>query len=359
MMIRLLIFPFRYAWVKFKKYIGHLDTLFVQPLYAFGNEYEIQVKGRVIEAYKQSRPSENKTVLHNLLAAVRRYAGSSVPDVWVSITFQGETRHVLSDEEGIVRCSFFAHDAISMKTEAEVVFRIQVHEESLSRQKQIKARESPTQRIGVYRFASNHRVGLVSDIDDTILISHATRMGKKFWLSISKNAYTRRPLPGISRLYRLISQQGRNPIFYVSSSDWNLYDMMQDFMRYRDLPDGTLLMQALSINLKSFWKSGGGNHHHKLDKIELLMQLYPGMKFILVGDSGQKDPELYAEVVHRHPARILAVYIREIKEDNARKEKLQRSVDQYNPSIRIAFVKSTDEVMAEAKNQSSLAEYLK
>jgi phosphatidate phosphatase APP1 len=172
-------------------------------------------------------------------------------------------------------------------------------------------------------------------------------LGKKLWLSVSKNAYTRRPFPGVSEFYEHLTQKGQHPVFYVSSSDWNLFDLIQDFLKYRNIPDGPLLLKDPHVNLRNIWKSGGGNHDHKLEKISLIMSLFPQMKFILTGDSGQHDPELYTEIIEKFPDRVKAVYIRRIKKKDEERENL---LNQYNPEIPIAWVQHSSEAIAHAKN---------
>src|SRR5690606_1782685 len=135
--------------------------------------------------------------------------------------------------------------------------------------------EKVYKRVRVKRNSSDYALRPISDIGDTILISHATQIGRKFWLSVSKNAYTRRPFPGVSELYDILSNSGANPVFYVSSSDWGLADLIQDFLKYRKIPQGPLLLKDLHINLRNVWKSGGGSHQHKEEKITLLLKLYP------------------------------------------------------------------------------------
>lgn len=283
MLTRIITFPFRYAFSKIKRRIGKLDTVKVEPLYAFGNEKIILFKARVVESYKQSKPAPGKTYLHNILAALRRYAGSSVPETNVKVTYNGQTKTLESDAEGIISCSF-ENSFDKAPDEDRICF-------SLTPEEGIKP-EREKICIDVFRYPSDHDLGIISDIDDTVLISHATRIGKKLWLSVSKNAYTRRPFPGVSNFYEALTHGGENPVFYVSSSDWNLFDMIRDFLNYRNIPPGPLLLKDLHVDLRNIWKSGGGNHDHKLEKVEMLMDLYPGMKFILIGDSGQHDPEL-------------------------------------------------------------------
>src|SRR5690554_2745753 len=201
------------------------------------------------------------------------------------------------------------------------------------------------------RYPSDYPLGIISDIDDTILISHATQIGKKFWLSISKNAYTRRPFPGVSELYEILSGSGNNPVFYVSSSDWSLNDLIKDFLNYRQIPSGPLLLKDLHINLRNIWRSGGGSHLHKEEKIQLLLNLYKGMKFILIGDSGQHDPEIYASLIKRNPGRVLIVYIRQIKDNGPtrKSEMIKKILPQQVPEI--VFVKNTKEAVEHVRQQ--------
>ena len=306
MIFRILTFPIRYAFSKLKKAIGKLDRVRIEPLYAFGNEETVFVKGRVIEAYRQSKPSSRKNPLVNVLATIRRYAGSSVEGAEVEVCYQDLRTTATSDAEGIFEVTF--QEITPLITDHEhVTFKLQPAQGLVP--------EKESKKVRVMRYSSDYPLGIISDIDDTILISHATQIGRKFWLSVSKNAYTRRPFPGVSELYEILSNSGANPVFYVSSSDWSLADLIQDFLKYRKIPQGPLLLKDLHINLRNVWKSGGGSHQHKEEKITLLLKLYPGMKFVLIGDSGQHDPEIYASIIKRNPGRVLIVYIRQIKDN--------------------------------------------
>jgi phosphatidate phosphatase APP1 len=342
MIFKILTFPFRYSLSKLKKALGKLDKIKIEPLYAFGNEKEIYFKGRVTETYRQSRPSANKNYLQNVLAAFRRYAGSSVPESKVLVTFQSQDKVVESDGEGIIACSF--ENQTAERSDKEFMNFQLYPEEGLEP-------EIQKYTISVQQYPSYHPMGIISDIDDTILISHATDVGKKLWLSVSKNAYTRRPFPGVSAFYKALTDEGRNPIFYVSSSDWNLFDLIKDFLEYRNIPHGPLLLKDLHVDLRNIWKSGGGSHEHKKEKVNLLFSLYSGMKFILIGDSGQHDPEIYADVVQENPGRVMCIYIRQIKSlEEDRREELKKAI--AGPEApEMVFVKTTDEAMKHAKEK--------
>jgi len=336
MIVRLITFPFRYGFSKLKRAIGKLDIVQIEPLFAFGNEERVYIKARVVEAYKQSVPSEKKTYLRNMLAAIRRYSGSSVPEVTIKVTLGDERQELVSDGEGIV-------DGVFNKPKQGLKERVEFGFGANDELQHSKERVT----FPVTRYPSDHPIGVISDIDDTILVSKATQLGEKLWLSISKNAYTRRPFPGISKFYKGLTNGGENPVFYVSSSDWNLNELIKDFLRFRKIPKGPLLLQDLHISLKNIWKSGGGSHAHKGEKILFLFKLYPKMKFILVGDSGQHDPELYAEAIEDFPDRVLAVYIRIIKGMDEDRKKL---LDRFQDQVLVAYVKNTDEAIAHAKS---------
>lgn len=290
------------------------DRTIVEPFLALGNSEVVFLKGRVISAYREKRPSSRNSWIKNIIAAIRRYSGSSVPMAKVEITFQGKAYVVSTDEDGVFELQIGESKPNEEHGEV-VVFKVL----------EPSSRKSQVAHLEVVRYEGD--TGVISDIDDTIIISHSTDIGKKFWLSISKNALTRRPLPGVSEFYKKLTEYGSNPIFYVSSSDWSLFDLVRDFLRFRHIPEGPILLKDKHINLKNIWKSGGGNHNHKFEKIELLFDLYPEMKFYLIGDSGQEDPEIYAEVIEKYPNRIKGVFIRLVDEfDEERKDKLDHII---------------------------------
>ena len=150
--------------------------------------------------------------------------------------------------------------------------------------------------------------GVISDIDDTIVISHSHRHRKKIWTALSKNATTRKTNKDISRFYNKL-HAGKNPFFYISSSERNLYDFWTNFMETKGFPSGPLLLKELKYGLTDFIFSGKGKHDHKYEKIASLLNFYPFLLFILVGDNGQKDMDIYHRIVLDFPGRIKSIFI--------------------------------------------------
>jgi phosphatidate phosphatase APP1 len=157
------------------------------------------------------------------------------------------------------------------------------------------------------------RFAVISDLDDTVVHSSATNVMKMAWIVVRNNAYTRLPFPGVSAFYEALrrgTEDGQeNPIFYVSSSPWNIYDLLEDFLDVHGLPAGPLFLKDWSPTTL------GKHHNHKLGIIRTLLATYPELPFVLIGDSGEEDPEIYRQAVVEHPGRIEAVYIRDVTSD--------------------------------------------
>lgn len=304
-------------------------TYQIEPFIALAGENLYFFKGRVVIPKKQSRPSAKKNIFQNMLAAFRRYSVKAVSGISVKIMFGEKKFTVVTDEDGIFELKI--NEII--KSVRNVTFGFE-GQKTYKVVKEIVFMDSTS--------------GVISDIDDTIVISHATNVGRKFWLSISKNAYSRRPFPGISEFYDKLTKSKSDPVFYVSSSDWSLYDLIRDFLNHRDLPPGVMFLKDKHIHIKNIWKSGGGGHTHKLDNIEFIFDLFPKMNFVLIGDSGQHDTEIYAEVLKNHPQRVRAIFIRIIGKVSEEKKDLLLG---KKGNAAIAFVESSQEALEIAKQQ--------
>jgi phosphatidate phosphatase APP1 len=106
----------------------------------------------------------------------------------------------------------------------------------------------------------------------------------------------------VAAFYRAL-HAGVNPFFYISKSPWNLYAPLIEYLEVQGLPLGPLLLRDFGLRREK---------EHKRKRIEEILATYPKLKFILIGDSGEEDPEIYAAVVHRYPDRIRAIYIRSV-----------------------------------------------
>jgi len=151
---------------------------------------------------------------------------------------------------------------------------------------------------------------VISDLDDTVVRSSATNVLKMSWIVVRNNAHTRLPFEGVAAFYRALQRgangHASNPIFYVSSSPWNIYDMLVDFLNVHGVPHGPLFLKDWSLGVL------GKHRGYKMGVIRRLLSTYENLPFVLIGDSGEEDPEIYLQAVREHPGRIKGIYIREV-----------------------------------------------
>lgn len=261
------------------------------------------LSGRVLERPLQGGPREDDTWWDNLRNAYQRFDSQSQAGVGVAVTFRGQTVVATSDAEGYYNASFppsAARPSAShpLWEHAEVT----------------RAEGGPVFFQPVLSVPPEARYGVISDLDDTVIESSITHWQTTVRLTFLHNARTRKPLEGVAKLYQAF-QHGRdglgpNPIFYVSASPWNLYDLLEDFFELNAIPQGPILLRDLDLDRAAMNTDAGARS--KLENIHMLIERYPRLQWILMGDSGQIDAELYAQTIDKYPGRVLAVYIRDI-----------------------------------------------
>ena len=142
------------------------------------------------------------------------------------------------------------------------------------------------------------------------MTSHTSNLAKTIALTLFRNAHSRKPLTGVPELYRRLHAgfEGTesNPFFYISSSSWNIYDLIEDFIRLKGLPTGAIMLRDFGIDRHKFIVS---DHSHKLEKVRRVIRLLPSLPFLLFGDSNQQDPSLYLQIAREFPGRILNIFI--------------------------------------------------
>lgn len=162
----------------------------------------------------------------------------------------------------------------------------------------------------VYIFPVTTRVGIISDVDDTILVSQVTSIFKAVYNFLLRSPNERASVPGMAVLYARIRDMFPDaPFFYLSTSPWNVETTIRSFIERYGFPKGPMLLRDLDPRPKTFIPSGV---QHKLEFVEQLMSDFPRMKFILFGDDGQRDPTTYARLTHMYPGRIIAIGIRQL-----------------------------------------------
>jgi phosphatidate phosphatase APP1 len=156
---------------------------------------------------------------------------------------------------------------------------------------------------------------VVSDIDDTVMHTGVVNKAAMLWRLFVEGASSRTVFPGVAALYRALyagaGGDERNPMLYVSRAPWGIYDILEAFFQHHAIPEGPVLfLREWGISWKTPLPRRAVDHKRLL--IEAMMELYADMPFVLIGDSGQHDPEIYRQMVERYAGRVRAVYIREV-----------------------------------------------
>ena len=286
----------------FKRRFGLLGRFEILPYRGHGTDSRLFLRGRVLEEEGVSRSARDDTLAENLINMARRFNSGEVAGARVRATFRAQEVHATADEEGFFDVRFDFDGSLGGPGLWHEVGLDLLHPPSPG--------GGPVRSTGHVLVPSGAEFGVISDLDDTVVQSSATNVLKMAWIVARNNAHTRLPFEGVSAFYEALRRgpggEGSNPIFYVSSSPWNIYDLLEDFLDVHGVPAGPLFLKDWSPTTL------GKHHDHKLGIIRTLLETYPDLPFVLIGDSGEKDPEIYHQAVIEHPGRIRAVYIRDV-----------------------------------------------
>lgn len=278
----------------------------IEAYRGFGRADRVWVKARALRGMPLAPARERDSVWVNLSATLQRFESDEIPGAKVRVRCPGVDQELVADREGYVEA--WLEPAPPLADAAPW------HELEMELLEPATPGAEPFRtRARVLVPPATAQLGVISDLDDTVVrtdVASRLRMMKNVFLG---NAHTRMPFPGVAAFYRALERGtgpfAHNPFFYVSSSPWNLFEVLAEFLELRQIPAGPLLLRDWGIDPA---EPGRGHAGHKTRHIKTILELYPTLPFILVGDSGQEDPEIYHRAVHDHPERILAVYIRNV-----------------------------------------------
>lgn len=154
--------------------------------------------------------------------------------------------------------------------------------------------------------------GVVSDIDDTAMITHLPRLFLAAWNTFVVHPRARRPVPGMADLYRDLEARTGDPAMpfvYLSTGAWNTAATLRRFLAVHGFPRGPLLLTDWGPTNTGWFRSGPAHKNGQLDR---LFAELPHVHWILVGDDGQHDPEIYERAVRLEPEHVEAVAIRHL-----------------------------------------------
>lgn len=299
---------------RIREKLGWRGGVRVYPYRGYATGRRLVLSGRVLQG--QVRPESDRDLLwHDLVRLFKRLESDEVPGARLLARFGGEERELVTDDEG-----YFAVEIEAGPARGEV---LEWHDVEVELLKPAPPEGKATAVGRVMTPAAQASCAIVSDLDDTVVETGATDKLKMARTVFLNNARTRTPFPGVAAFYRALEigprggDRPRNPIFYVSSSPWNIYDLFVDFMKHQEIPRGPIFLR--DFGLTPALSYGASHEDHKLARIRQLMGDLPDLPFVLIGDSGQRDPEIYAEVItglgEAAARRIRAVYLRDVSDD--------------------------------------------
>jgi phosphatidate phosphatase APP1 len=267
----------------------------------YRNDRVARVKGRIVRFGPPLDAGDG--TLARLRAMLEIYNSRELPGVEVQLEGYGHTVTAVSDGEGYFDFEVPTGQKLLRETKWE-----QVSVSTPGREAQ-----QPSFSVPVMAPGAEHKWGIISDIDDTVIETGATDFIRNWRRVLIERPKDRLAVPGAASLYKTIAGDREAParaFFYVSSSPWNLYGFIAEFMELNGIPHGPMFLQDYGIDTNRLISA----HHddHKLAAIETILAFYPGFRFLLIGDNGQRDVTIYAKAVDDYAGRIAGVFIRDV-----------------------------------------------
>ncbi len=271
----------------------------ILPYTGYGSLASVRVLGRVLMSRSPDEPESADATAGplELWAAERERRGwrsfVTVPAMSapVRITLGDRVVEGRTDRSGIVDVVIGAHGLGAGWHEAR-----------------IESPEAEDVTAAVLVVGSEPTLGIVSDIDDTVITTMLPRPMIAAWNTFVRHEGARKPVPGMATMYRrLLAERAGAPVVYVSTGAWNTVPQLTRFLRDKGYPLGPLLMTDWGPTNTGWFRSG---QEHKRDCLRRLADELPNVRWLLVGDDGQHDPSLYQEFAEQRPDRVEAIGIR-------------------------------------------------
>lgn len=264
-------------------------TATVVPFAGYGGPGWVRVVGRVLIVPPQRRGKDGE------LASIRGWRSFvGIPVSFGKVTVRvGDTEHqVVADRGGVV-------DAV---IHADLDAGWQTFHVSTEDQEPVEAT--------AFVVAESTTFGVVSDVDDTVMVTALPRPFIAFWNSFVLDEHARIPVPGMSVLLdQLLRQHPGAPMVYLSTGAWNIAPTLRRFLSRHLFPAGSMLLTDWGPTHDRWFRSG---REHKLTNLRRLATEFPHVRWLLIGDDGQHDESIYSTFLEEHPESVAGVAIRRL-----------------------------------------------
>lgn len=305
------------------------------------NDNELVVYGHVFQSWAPDKYRLDSKGIHHAVAILHMFRIKPYPNVEVTLRFKDETITTKTLKDGFFRFTLpFNKPLESGWHPFEVSCKIY---------------DFGIVNCGELLKPYESKLGIISDIDDTFLISHSNSFIKKLYVLLLRNINKRKIYDDVVAHYKALSKAGQNSeaasnsFFYVSSSEWNLYEFIDRFALLHELPKAVIKLKDIKAGISDFLFTGRGNHDHKFVKIKDIISFYPNLSYVLLGDDSQHDPYIYERICKIFPKNIRAVYIRQTSKHQ---KSAVLNVLQNIESLQVAtcYFKFSSEAIAHSKS---------
>jgi phosphatidate phosphatase APP1 len=314
---------------------------FLKLYRGYANEQELIVMGHVFNSNKVKDYDYKKNNFKNAAAIINLFRTKTQANADVYLKYKNSTIRTRTLDDGYFK--------FCIPVDTTVGFGWIDYEVSIIHNDEIIVEK------GSYIRPTQGSLGIISDIDDTFLISYTSNPLKKLYVLLFRNVNSRKIYQNVVSHYQALSSAGRNnkneqnAFFYVSSSEWNLYTFIIRFTEIHQLPRAVLLLKDIKTSLKDFVFTGRGGHNHKFEKIKHILEFYPNLKYVLLGDDSQEDPYLYENICKIFPVNVKAVYIRQTGSSKSEKVlALLNNLKELN--VEICYFKNSEEAIEHSKD---------
>ncbi len=257
----------------------------LEPYIGYATPEHLVVRGRVLGRVRKGTVRAEQNKWTNLRQMLSLFLTNEVSD----ITVQCDEYSAVSDDEGYFTILIPRDERVGW-----IEMIIQTGE--------------VTAICPVFVPFADASLGVISDIDDTMMETGAYSLWRNLWTSLTGNALTRKVFPDAVVLMEKLFENGRNPIFFVSSSPWNLHGFLDQIFERTGLPRAPKFLRDYGISETQFITGTHGDHKGRA--IDVILAANPTLPFILIGDTGQHDAQVYSDAIRRHPERIRHVILR-------------------------------------------------
>ena len=321
--------------------------LVLHPYRGYGSSEQIFVIGRVLRQSCMGKAwRTNKGWGYDLFAAARHFTRRGARGVRLAARFYGNEMQTSTDRDGYFRVQM-APGSAPATDQLWHTLEIEVMEPAIGLKGQAEVFIPP----------ASARFVVISDVDDTVMYTGVANRLMMLWRLFVQDASSRVIFPGVASLYRAlhhgVSGHETNPILFVSRGPWSIYEMLDAFFKIHKIPGGPLMfLREWGLTLQRPLPRRA--KAHKLELIRHMLTLYNDLPCVLIGDSGQHDPETYARVIQEYPGKVHAIYIRAVTRASRRTQEIEELAEQVATAGSTLVLAADSFSMAEHAAQQGL-----